>query len=159
MASPPPAARLAKLLAKRALSVESARARLSAWGCSPDQAGAVINELIAKGFLDDRRSAESFARAALARGAIAPALLQAKLVAQGIAEDLSAQVVSGAVADADRTPAEAAQAFARSALARLPAKLSPAAKARRIAGQLARRGYDEAVVEAALAGLALPADE
>ena len=105
--------------------------------------GEVVDQAIARlewtGIIDDRRFAETFARAKVARGRGASRVLR-DLLTQGVDRRLAEQVVAAAVEQEGVDPAQAARAAAERRVKQL-ADLPPATKRRRLMAYLARRGF------------------
>ena len=132
--------RALRLLAAHDRTAADLRTRLGRYG-EPGTVARVIARLEAQRYLDDRRFAEAYTeREALTRGAGAR-LVRAGLRSHGVAED----VVMREAERASSAELETARAVARRALPRLSG-LEPPVRARRLAGQLARRGYAASVV-------------
>ena len=91
------------------------------------------------GVVDDRRFAETFARARVARGR-GPSRVLRDLLAQGLDRRLAEQAVARALAEEGMDPRQAARATAERRLKQLGA-LPPAAKRRRLMAYLVRRGF------------------
>ncbi|RMH26002.1 MAG: recombinase RecA [Planctomycetota bacterium] len=138
-------------LARRPMS----RARLAAaliarWG-DERAVSEVLDSLARAGLIDDRAFADEAIRQALAEAPAAEAYLVARLVGLGVDEALARQRAAAALANHDEDAD--ARALARECLARAPESLPIEARLRRVAGRLARRGYDEETVRSALDGL------
>lgn len=136
-----------RLLGARALTVHELRTRLAKRGFAADEVAGVCERLLAAGLLDDAALARRAAEAELARRAAGPRLVLMKLLRRGV-ERATAEAAVAAVfgerdagADADREAARAVR--------RLPASVDAAAAWRRVAGALARRGFDAATARAA----------
>ena len=138
----------AKDVAKRLLrTTDRSRAaliqRLIERDVAPDIAEAAVDDLERVGLVDDARLAEQLIASALARGPVGRDRLAAKLEGTIAAAALDA-------AFADRDPAADADAAARVHLRTLPPRLDTAARARRLAAALARRGFDADTVDTAV---------
>ncbi|HEY6807924.1 MAG TPA: regulatory protein RecX [Gemmatimonadales bacterium] len=105
----------------------------------PAAADAALARLAEQGLIDDRRFAEAFTRARMARGRGAARLIRDLLalgVERGLAESVVAQVLEAEGVD----PAQAARAVAERR-ARQLAGLEPVARRRRLTAYLLRRGF------------------
>ncbi|MGZ4105005.1 MAG: regulatory protein RecX [Actinomycetota bacterium] len=125
-----------RLLSVRERSAAEMRARLRQKGFDPEVIVTVLAALEETGLQDDGRFAAQFAETAAGRG-LASRRIQAELRARGIAKDLAA--------DASTEHPDEELARARELAGRRAARmgdLPPEARARRIMGLLARRGYD-----------------
>ena len=91
------------------------------------------------GIVDDRRFADTFARAKVARGR-GPSRVLRDLLAQGVERKLAEQAVARAVEEEGVDPASAARVVAERRVPQL-AGLPPATKRRRLMAYLARRGF------------------
>lgn len=101
----------------------------------------VLDRLAELGLVDDRRVARTWVEASRRTRGLTGRALTAGLVRRGVADD----VVAAVVAEGDDGSDElAAVELARSRVARMPGT-APQIVARRVAGQLARRGYRPAV--------------
>jgi regulatory protein len=132
--------RALRLLAAHDRTAVDLRRRLERHG-EPGTVTRVLARLEGQGYLDDRRFAQAWTeREAIERGAGAR-LVRAGLRAHGVGE----AIVAEAVARAGDAEAQTALALARKAAARMGG-LPAATRVRRLAAQLARRGYRPAVV-------------
>jgi regulatory protein len=131
------------LLSRHGWSRRDLAGRLRRRGAPADVAEAVVADLEARGYVDDRAFAAAWAESRARGRAVGSRRLHDELRARGIARPLVTDAVRAAFAETD----EAARALAAAAR-RLPAlrRGSPAATARRLAGYLARRGYPGDVV-------------
>jgi SOS response regulatory protein OraA/RecX len=87
---------------------------------------------------DDARTADNAARQLRARAPASARFVQATLEARGIAEPLAREAGGD-----DRRDVDAARVLARQLARKLPARLDPAARWRRVLSGMARRGFDE----------------
>ncbi|HWH04383.1 MAG TPA: regulatory protein RecX [Gemmatimonadales bacterium] len=105
--------------------------------------GEVVDQAIARlewtGIIDDRRFAETFARAKLARGR-GPSRVLRDLLTQGVDRRLAEQAVAAGVEQEGVDPARAARTAAERRVKQLT-DLPPATKRRRLMAYLARRGF------------------
>jgi regulatory protein len=104
-------------------------------------AATVVDDLGARGYLDDASFARRWVEARSDRG-YGPVRLRAELVARGVAGDL---IDAALAALAPRAPIERARAAARRRLAALRG-LPPPRVAARLRDHLLRRGYPASVV-------------
>ena len=139
-------------LGRRALSRGELTLRLEAKGHEAEIIAMVLDELETDGWLDDRAYARSVAHELTRRKPASRRLLMQRLQARQIDVEVAA-MVADEVAEADEPTAEA-ERFARERL-RSMGSLPPATAARRIAGALARRGFDAETIEAVLSELEL----
>ena len=132
-----------KLLAHRARSQEEVRRRLERKGFAAEVVGATLARLRELGYLDDGAYARSRAESLLARGRLAPAAVERRLSASGVAAPTARAAVDEA--RGERTERDLARACLE---ARRPAleRGSPLAERIRAARFLAGRGFSEEVV-------------
>jgi SOS response regulatory protein OraA/RecX len=126
----------ARALARRDLSVSALRKRLDAGGVERDETDRVVGGLIRTGLVDDVRLAQRLASSLADRGLGDEAIL-ARLEAEGIGSDERAYALSMLEPEERRAVGVAGRESARGR--------------RRLAALLARRGFGEDAVEAALA--------
>ncbi len=122
------------------------RDRLLERGGSPELVDSLLDDLQERGWLDDRRCAQSLARRWNRNGRLAPDAMSQRLEAEGIAADIAREV---AECDDDRLPVDLAMEIAAKQLPRLERHPRDVI-ARRLQGLLARKGYEEDVVTEAL---------
>ncbi len=135
-------------LARRPLSRSRlADALLKRWK-DADAVARTIGALAGAGLIDDRAFADEAVRQIRARGPLAPRALVLRLVKLGVPRALAEERIAAATADDD--PADGARALAEQRLSRMPETLPTETKRRRIAGLLARRGYDAEAIAGAL---------
>lgn len=127
----------ARALAARDLSRAALAARLEAAGVTDDEREAALDRLTAAGFVDDGRTARSRGGRLAVRG-WGDAGIAAKLAAEGIDRETIDTVLAELPAERDRAIAVAA---------------GSAIPHRRLVTQLARRGFGEDAIEAAIASL------
>ena len=125
-----------RLLSVRERSARELAARLRQKGFSHDAIEGALERLQEVELQSDARFADRWASAAAGRGLAAPRI-QGELRARGVDPELAAQAAT-ADPEAER---DRALAFARTRAARMPG-VERQVVARRIAGLLARRGYD-----------------
>lgn len=134
-----------RLLARKAASARQLGDRLAALGHAPSIVAEIVAIYRASGAIDDARLAESAAARARTRGRSARAI-EDDLRARGIdATTARTAILTGDTGDAAR-----ALAFARSRLRPSLLALPATTRRRRLAGMLARRGYDETTIESVL---------
>lgn len=147
----------------RALDALARRARsgaeLARWlrerGHSADETAETIARLTACGLLDDARFAEAFARGRLMDRKLSRRRVLADLARRGVAREVAAVAVAAVVADEEIDESAAVEAVARKKYRSLSG-LDPHVARRRLTAFLARRGYDQDVVRAALKRLTRP---
>ena len=127
-------------IARRPLSAQTVRDRLSRRGFDSSAIDAAVETLLAEGLIDDTDLARRLLREENARGGAGPALLTSKLAARGVDPDAAMRAI-----EEDDAPPPATRALhaAERRAASLPADLPPEAKARRLYAFLARRGFEE----------------
>jgi regulatory protein len=144
-------------LGRRAMSTSALRARLIARTGSEFAANTVVDEFIRDGWLDDHASAVDYAASLLRASPAAASYLAQRLEARGIDAGTAARAAATALADIDLD--DAAATFIRRK-AKTMRSLSAAARARRLAGLLARRGFDaDAAMEVLRRAGVAPDDE
>lgn len=126
-------------LGRRAMSTSALRARLVARTGSESAAKTVVDEFVRDGWLDDHASAVDYAASLLRTSPATASYLEQRLEARGIDAETAARAAATALADVDLDGA--ATAFVRRK-AKTMTSLSAAARLRRLAGLLARRGFD-----------------
>jgi regulatory protein len=131
---------LVKKLRSRQLSVSEARTHLIRLDVDADAADGIIDAFIARGYLDDARLAEQIVHAGVDRKGQGRQVIAQSLVKRGVPRD----VVDAALAELPDDDAERALAFARSKAGSMRG-LDRDVALRRLAGQLARRGYGGSV--------------
>jgi regulatory protein len=144
------------LLGRRARSTATLIDRLTAKGHDEATAQRVVQELVADGWMDDRAYAEALARELLAKAPATAKLIAHRLRQRGIDEQLAEAIAHEAVAETDLHGT--AVELARKRLRQME-NIPPATAARRIAGILARRGFDEDAVRAALHAVGLSPED
>jgi regulatory protein len=129
------------LLSRKAWTRRDLMTRLRRRGAPAPVAAAVVADLEARGYLDDRAFALSWAESRARSRAIGSRRLREELLARGVARPLVDEAVAG-TASGEEARASAA------ATRRLPIlrRADPETAARRLAGYLSRRGYPAAVV-------------
>lgn len=142
--------RALRLLERRSLARATLRERLAARGYAETAVDIVLDECERTGILNDAALARSQAENWRRREGFAPAAVSARLTRHGFDADLAESVGR----EDPRDPVEAALAFAERRLGK-QTTTDPIQTLRRIAGQLARRGYDEDTVQTVLDRLGL----
>ncbi len=117
-----------------------------------DAAEACVSHLTTAGLLDDDEAAASMRRALERRGPVGPARLARDLIARGVHPDATEAAVNDLAQKQDHVAAaiEAATPMLRSLT-----RFDCATQARRLAGRLARRGFDPDTVQEVLEHLQL----
>lgn len=135
------------LLSRRAYSAQSLSERLAGHGHDSSIVKQVIREARRDGWLNERALAEDIARSVTRRQPAGARLIEEKMARQGVNADIARRVVAAtAEAQDDRT---AAYQLARKRLATM-GSIKPQIALRRVAGLLARRGFDQDIVDHAL---------
>ncbi len=137
-----------RLLSVRERSARELALRLGQKGFSPEAIAEALERLKAIDLQSDTRFADRWTAAAAGRG-MAARRIQGELRARGVDPEVAAQAAA-ADPEAER---DRALAFARDRAARMPGA-DPQVVARRIAGLLARRGYDAETCRAVSAAVA-----
>lgn len=143
-------------LGRRAMATAELRQRLISRGHASEVADAIIAEFIEDGWLDDKAFALQFAEEILARSPTSRAMLRSKLEKRGLDAGLARSAASQTISESDEL--EAAVKITRARLDRA-GEAAGSTIVRRIAGALARRGFEESVILAALDRLGLVTDE
>ncbi|MEM7755924.1 MAG: regulatory protein RecX [Planctomycetota bacterium] len=151
----------AKAIAMRLLRVtDRSRAalleRLIDRDISPASAEVAVDALEHANLVNDSRLAEETIARELGRGPTGRARLEAKLRSMRVPDDIARRALEAAFADRDPVPD--AEACARAKLRAMPPRLDPPARARRLAGALARRGFDPSTVATVVSRLVAEAD-
>lgn len=133
------------LLAQRGFSIQAMRERLMNRGFSESIAQSVVEALQRDGWLDDERLAHDLVESLCREKPAGTALIVDKLRQRGI-DDVLAQRIAEQTRES-QSEYDAAMQFAEKRLAKMPDNLDDAAKARRLAGALARRGFEQEIVE------------
>jgi regulatory protein len=119
-------------------------------------AEAIADELQRDGWLNERAYAEDVVRGTVRRGPAGRRLIQERLQRRGVAGDIAGEVTAQAASGQDDR--QAALELARRRLATM-AGIDPAKARRRLAGLLARRGFDDEVIAGTLRSLSLERSE
>ncbi|MRH29250.1 RecX family transcriptional regulator [Microbacterium sp. SYP-A9085] len=135
---------LTRKLRTRQLSVSEGRVVLAAHSLDADVVAAVLHAFERRGYLDDRALAEQLVHSAVQRKGQGRAVIAQTLAKRGLRRD----VIDLALAELPDDDAERALEFARQK-ARSMRGLERDVALRRLAGQLARRGYGAAALDAA----------
>ncbi len=136
-------------LGKRPLSTAALLERLRKAGYAESLARRLARDLELTGLIDDAAYAKSLVEHERSRRPIGERLLRDKLASRGIAAN-AAEDALRRPADEHASPLDDALALARATLAKMNASLDAPAKARRLFGVLARRGFEEHVAEEAV---------
>lgn len=137
-----------RLLAARGRSVQEMISRLRRKGLRPDAVEHAVGRLESEGLLDDAVMAREYARSRAERG-FGRARILADLSRRGVERRVAERAVAEAVGDDEAGWRETLLALARSRAPRVRGLDRDVAR-RRLAGYLARRGYDGADVLAAV---------
>jgi regulatory protein len=131
------------LLSRKAWTRQELRQRLGRRGTPPDVAEALVADLEARGYLDDRAYAVAWADTRAREQGYGSRRLRDTLLARGVARPLVEAAVGAALAGADEE--NRARTVARRRLAALRRGRSDTV-ARRLRDHLLRRGYPPGVV-------------
>lgn len=131
---------LLRKLRGRSLSVSEARAVVSERALDPAEVDEVIDAFLGRGYLDDRALADQLVHAGVDRKGQGRKAIAQTLAKRGIPRDIA----DAALAELPDDDAERALDYARSK-ARSLHSLDREVALRRLAGQLARRGYGGSV--------------
>lgn len=138
-----------RAITKRPLSRAQVAERLARRGFEESVCERVLERLERAGLLDDRALAERLIEEKTRRAPAGRLLLERELEKRGVRPEDASSAIGEAIGDAvdehDR-----AMTLARERLASMPAGLDDAARARRLFGLLARRGFDETTAEEAV---------
>ncbi len=137
----------ARMLNRRHLSRASLVRALVQRGAPEPLARRAAEDMAALGAIDESALAESLVSRAMAQRPAGPRLLRQKLAVKGVPRAVAERAIEAATAERDA--AADALLLAERALARVPASLPAATKARRLLGALARRGFGPDVARAA----------
>lgn len=129
-----------RLLAVRERSKGELISRLQQRGVKPAKAERIVADLARKGDVDDARFAGLVARSIIRRKPAGARLIRAKLREKRVDRETADRAAADALAGRDALTD--ALALARARLRTMPASLDSQAKARRLLGLLARRGFD-----------------
>jgi len=135
---------LTRKLRTRQLSVSEGRAVVAERDLDDDMIAAVLHDFVRRGYLDDRALAEQLVRTGVERKGQGRTVIAQSLAKRGIPRD----IVDAALATLPDDDAERALDFARQK-ARAMRGLAHEVALRRLVGQLARRGYGSASMDAA----------
>lgn len=139
-------------LARRPLSEGQMRDKLRQRGHGSAAIEQIVSALVERGYLDDEAFGRSAIEAERARKPAGPQLLRYKLMQKKLSSELIDRLVNEA--DEAYDGVDVARQMAEKKLATSAMqKLDPAARKRRLWGQLARRGFGPDVIRSALEGL------
>ncbi|WP_347978701.1 regulatory protein RecX [Microbacterium sp. ProA8] len=127
---------LVKKLRGRQLSVSEAKTYLGQYDLDADAVAALLDAFLERGYLDDARLAEQVVHSGVDRKGQGRQVISQSLAKRGVPRD----VADAALAELPDDDAERALEFARSKAGSLRG-LERDVALRRLAGQLARRGY------------------
>lgn len=113
-----------------------------------DAAESVVSQLEAAGLIDDRAFAQEVIRQEFCKGPAAAPALSRRLMTLGVDESLAIAEAEHAVAGANLE--DDALRYGASLIASMPADAPDEAKARRLARSLARRGFDDDVIQSVI---------
>lgn len=134
--------RALRLLARREHGVKELGDKLMRRaGTHPEDVREIVQELADRELVSDRRYAEAFARDAVRLKPRARRLLVGELVARGVPAPLAGRSVDAVYAEEEVDDAALARRIAEAYLPRIAGR-PDAARWRRLAGHLQRRGYD-----------------
>jgi len=138
-----PYARVLDWLARRDRSEREIRDKLREWGTDAEEAEGILDNLIAKGLVDDRAFAQKLASYHERHDPLGPPRLMQKMRRRGLPDEFAAEATEP-LRDIDRQR-ELAKGLVRK---RLPSllSLSPEARVRRLTGYLARRGFAASLI-------------
>jgi regulatory protein len=131
------------LLSRKAWTRRDLVARLCRRGAPAEVAGAVVADLEARGYVDDRAFAAAWAESRARGRGYGSRRLRDELLTRGVARPLVEAAVREAFVEADEETRARAVAARRLPLLR---RAEPAQAARRLGTYLLRRGYPEALV-------------
>ena len=141
-----------RYLAPAARSCWEVRRYLVSKGFGAEASGAAQARLVELGILDDAAFARAAVETALHRRHEAPARVAAALAARGVPQEIADEALAGAAAASDDE--HGLDGALKAGAARLRAlRGDPPALRRRLAGYLARKGYDRETCEEACARL------
>lgn len=136
-----------KLLARRTLSTQRAREKLAGTDLPSALQERVITRLQELGLLDDSAMARELIDEMHRRSPAAAPLLRHKMLQRGLSEATADEVLREKASDA--SPVELARQLVAQHLPRLR-RLDEVTRLRRLAGLLARRGFEEDTIEQVL---------
>lgn len=139
-----------RALASRPLSRAQLLERLERRGFGERVRLEVVDALERAGLVDDAALAERLIDEKTRRTPAGRLLLERELEKRGVSPHDASEALRGSLGDAV-DERERALELARERLASMPAGLDDAARARRLFGLLARRGFDETTAEEAVA--------
>lgn len=136
-----------RLLELRGRSVKDVRDKLKSKGASPADIKLVTNDLLSLGLLDDEKFARGWIDSRRHFRPMGVVRLRQELFAKGIDRETVDLAVSDYKSNADEFPTALGLARRKMKLYR---KLDPDTAKRRLAGFLARRGYEASIVSKVL---------
>ena len=144
-------ARAGKLLSTRPRTEHEIRTRLAQAGFEDETIERTTARLGELHLLDDLAFARQWVEERAARKGLGPEALRAELEAKGVSQEVVDQAISEGVGDEERRAREVAAAYS----SKVAAKPLPE-QARRLAAMLARKGFSEDVIEAAVVAVLPP---
>jgi regulatory protein len=129
------------LLGARGYSIRNLRRKLDQKGFATEEATAAIARLQDRGYLDDEKFAQEFARQRLVAGGASTRRVEQDLVRRGISPAVAKVAVASVVQEEGVEFGESIERLARKKAASL-GDLDDATRRRRVFGFLARKGYD-----------------
>lgn len=135
-------------LGRRPMSAHKLEQALCRRWKDTDAVEQVIADLRSSGLINDQTFAREAIRQELAKAPIAAPALVRRLVSLGVDEPLAQDETRNALADQD--PNAGAARLVAHRLSRMSMDLPKATKARRLAGALARRGFDATTIQEAI---------
>ena len=138
------------LLARKAWSARDLTSRLKRRGAPDEIAGAVVAEMVSRGYVDDASFARFWAESRALRRRVGSRRLRMELLQKGIPRDVAAAAVAAAFEEAPET-----ERCLEAGRRRLPALLRAGREraAPRLRDYLVRRGYPPALVMRTVAAL------
>jgi regulatory protein len=137
------------LLAARGYSVRNLRRKLDQKGFPTDEASETIARLKERGYLDDEKFAQEFARQRLVTGGASIRRVEQDLVKRGISPTVAKIATASIVQEEGVEFGESIERLARKKAASLGG-LDDGTRRRRVFGFLARKGYDLDEINSAL---------
>jgi regulatory protein len=137
---------LLRWLSSRPCSTKQAKERLLKKGHATEVVARVVADAVRDGWLNDRSLADDIIRGTISRKPAGRKLLESRLARRGIGKNEAAEAMSRT---GTRDEPEDAWALARRRIATM-GSIKPEAALRRVAGLLARRGFDDQTVESTI---------
>lgn len=127
---------------RRAMSRAMLVTKLRQRGLDPGAAVRIAEDLAAKGMINEKVFAEAIAETTIARRGEGKRRIVNRLRTKGIAGRMAGEVVERVAGEAEYDERQAALDLARRKARSMSERVAPEAKARRLYGLLARRGFD-----------------